>query len=176
MLALAVSCARVMEWRHPDEPRPEVQKGQKPVSFSEAEFRFAMTKLENGDFEGSRETLAEIAERNDNSDLAPKVAFALGMIKLLEMEDVEQMEAARESFQALLEEYPDGTYREIVDRIILLLDKHMHRAKQEQKRVKQLTQQVNDQQGVIQTLKYKIEKLEEIHRETEQKRHLLESE
>ena len=176
MLALAVSCARVMEWRYPTEPRSEVQEEQEPVSFSEVEFRFAMTKLENGDLEGSRETLAEIAERDDNSDLAPKVAFALGLIQLLEMEDVERMEAARESFQALSNEYPDGPYREITDRIILLLDNHIHQAKQETNRVKQLTQQVKDQQGVIQTLKYKIEKLEEIHRETEQKRHLLESE
>ena len=176
MLALAVSCARVMEWSHPEEPRPEVQKGQKTVSFSEVEFRFAMTKLENGDFDGSRETLTEIEARNDDSDLAPKVAFALGVIQLLEMEDVERMEVARESFQALSEEYPDGPNREITDRIILLLDKHIHREKQEQERVKQLTQQVNDQQGVIQALKYKIEKLEEIDRETEQKRQLLESE
>jgi len=176
ILALAVSCARVMEWRYPTEPRSEVQEEQEPVSFSEVEFRFAMTKLENGDLEGSRETLAEIAERDDNSDLAPKVAFALGVIQLLEMEDVERMEAARESFQALSNEYPDGPCREITNRIILLLDKHIHRAKQEKDRVNQLTQQVNEQQGVIQTLKYKIEKLEEIHRETEQKRHLLESE
>jgi hypothetical protein len=35
---------------------------------------------------------------------------------------------------------------------------------------------VNDQKQVIQTLEYKIEKLEEIHRETEQKRHLLDGE
>ena len=176
ILALAVSCARVMEWRYPTEPRSEVQEEQEPVSFSEVEFRFAMTKLENGDLEGSRETLAEIAERDDDSDLAPKVAFALGVIDLLEMEDVGRMKAARDYFQAFSDEHPDGPYRETTDRIVLLLDKHIHRAKQEQKRIDQLTQKVSDQEQVIQTLKYKIEKLEEIHRETEQKRHLLESE
>ena len=176
MLILAIACTGIMDSSRMEEQNAEVQKEQEPVSFSEVEFRFAMTKLENGDFEGSRETLAEIAKRDDDSDLAPKVAFALGVIQLLEMEDVERMEAARESFQALSDEYPDGPYREITNRIILLLDKHIHRGKQENKMVKQLTQQVKDQQGVIQTLKYKIEKLEEIHRETEQKRHLLESE
>ena len=118
----------------------------------------------------------EIAERDDNNDLAPKVAFALGVIHLLESEDLEGMKAARESFQAFSDEYPDGPYREITDRIILLLDRQILRAKQEQKRVKQLTQKVSEQEEVIQTLKYKIEKLEEIHRETEQKRHLLETE
>lgn len=176
MLILAVSCTGTIESSRIEEPSTEVQKKQKPVSFSEVEFRFAMTKLENGDFEGGRETLTEIAERDDNSDLAPKVAFALGVIHLLEMEDVRRMESARDYFQAFLSEHPDGPYGETTGRIVLLLDKHIHRAKQEQKRIKQLTQQVSDQEQVIQTLKYKIEKLEEIHRETEQKRHLLEAE
>jgi len=176
MLILAVSCAGTMDSSRIEEQSPEGQNKQNPVSFSEVEFRFAMTKLENGDFEGSRETLTEIAERDDDSDLAPKVAFALGVIDLLEMEDVGQMKAARDYFQAFSNEHPDGPYRETTDRIVLLLEKHIHRAMQERKRIKQLTQQVSDQEQVIQTLKYKIEKLEEIHRETEQKRHLLETE
>jgi TolA-binding protein len=176
MLILAVSCTRMMEWSRVEEPSPEVQKEQTTVSFSEVEFRFAMTKLENGDLEGSRETLTEIAERDDDSDLAPKVAFALGVIDLLEMEDVGRMKAARETFQAFSNEHPDGPYQVTAERILLLLDKHIDRARQAQKRIKQLTQRVSDQEQVIQTFKYKIEKLEEIFRETEQKRHLLEAE
>jgi hypothetical protein len=175
VLILAVSCTWTTESSLTEQQGPEVQAKQRMVSFSEVEFRFAMTKLENGDFEGSRETLTEIAERDDDSDLAPKVAFALGVIHLLEMEDVEGMGVAREAFQVFSNEHPDGPYRETADRIILLLDKHIQRSKQEVKRVKQLTQKVSEQEQVIQTLKYKIEKLEEIHRETEQKRHLLEA-
>jgi outer membrane protein assembly factor BamD (BamD/ComL family) len=176
MLVWAVSCTGMMQSSRTEEPSPEVQEEQRTVSFSEVEFRFAMTKLENGDYEGSRETLTEIAEREEEGDLAPKVAFALGVLHLLEMEDVGRMKEARDYFQAFSKEYPDGPYRETTDRIVLLLEKHIQRAKQQQKRIRQLTKQASDQEQVIQTLKYKIEKLEEIHRETEQKRHLLEGE
>jgi hypothetical protein len=175
-MVLAVSCAGTMETSQVEEPSPEVQGERKPLSFREAEFRFAMTKLENGDFEGSRETLTEMAEGDDAGDLAPKVQFALGVIKLLEMEDLAGMKQARGVFRAFSDAHPDGPYREHAERIVLVLDTHIKRVQQEQAKIRKLTQQVKDQEQTIQTLQYKIEKLEEIHRETEEKRHMLEGE
>ena len=173
MLLLAVSCTGTIEKSVFEEESPGVQQEQEVISFSEAEFHFAMIKLENGDYEGTRETLTEIEKREDNKDVAPKVAFALGVLRLLEMEDLGRMRACRDYFQIFADEHPGGPYRENAEQIVRLLDIHINRAKKERKRIKELTRRVGDQEKVIQTLQYKIDKLEEIHRETEQKRHLL---
>lgn len=174
VIVLFLACTGTMERSRFEAQAPVEEPAQEAVSFREAEFRFAMMKLENGDFEGSRETLTEIAEGEEGNDLEPKVEFALGVIKLLEMMGMDRMKGARDYFQAYGDQHPGGPYRETAERIVLVLDEHIKRVEKEQKRVQQLTQQVSDQEKVIQTLRYKIEKLEEIHRETEEKRHLLE--
>ncbi len=176
ILLLAVSCLGPFEEVRVEEPDLETRNDQEAVSFREAEFRFAMTKLENGDFEGARETLSGIAEREDNQEVAPEIAFALGVIKLLDMENLGRMRKCRDYFQAYADQNPGGPYRENAERIVQILTSHIRRAQKEQKRIKDLTLQVSEQEKVIQTLQYKIEKLEEIHRETEQKRHLLDGE
>ena len=135
-----------------------------------------MAKLENGDFEGARETLSGIAETENDQQVEPEVAFALGVIRLLEMESVERMWGCRDYFQAFAGDYPGGPYREHAERIVQVLNSHINRAQKEEGRIKELTGKVSDQEKVIQTLQYKIEKLEEIHRETEQKRDLLDGE
>ena len=173
MLLLAVSCTGTFEEINFREEDPEVQQEREVPSFRETEFRFSMAKLENGDFEGARETLSGIAEPEDDQEVAPEVAFALGVIKLLEMESMERMRGCRDYFQAFADDYPGGPYREHAERIVNVLNSHIKRAQKEKRRIKELTRQVSDQEKDIQTLQYKIEKLEEIHRETEQKRHLL---
>jgi hypothetical protein len=176
MLLLAIACTGTFEETNFREEGPEVQQARKTPSFRETEFRFAMAKLENGDFQGARETLSGIAEAEGDLPVEPKVVFALGVIKLLEMESVERMRGCRDYFQSFADEYPDGPYQEHAERIVQILNHHIRRAKKDQKRIRELTLQVGDQEKVIQTLQYKIEKLEEIHRETEQKRHLLDGE
>ena len=176
VLLLAVSCTGTLEEVSFREQSPDVQQEREVPSFRETEFRFAMAKLENGDFEGARETLSGIAEPEDDQEVAPEVAFALGVIKLLEMESMERMRGCRDYFQAFADDFPGGPYREHAERIVQVLNSHIKRAQKEQRRIKELTDQVSDQEKVIQTLQYKIEKLEEIHRETEQKRHLLDGE
>ena len=176
MLLLAVSCTGTLEDINFTEPSTDVQQEREHPSFREREFRFAMAKLENGDFEGARETLSGIAEPEDDQQLAPEVAFALGVIKLLEMDSVERMRGCRDYFRTFEDDYPGGPYRELAERIVKVLDSHIKRDQKGKGRIKELTDQVSNQEKVIQTLQYKIEKLEEIHRETEQKRHLLDGE
>jgi hypothetical protein len=176
ILLLAVSCKGTFQEIRFQEQSPDMQAEQTAVSLGEAEFRFAMTKLENGDFDGARETLTGIAEREDNQELAAEAAFGLGVLKLLEMKDLTRMRSCRDYFQAFADQHPGGPYRENAERIVQVLNSHIQRARKERMRIKALTEQVSEQEKTIQTLQYKIEKLEEIHRETEQKRHLLDGE
>lgn len=175
-LLTAVSCTRTFEDVGYPEPRPDVFQEQETPSLSEREFRFALLKLENGDFQGARETLSEIAGREDDPPVAPGVSFSLGVLDLLEAETAERMEDCRDYFQAYAVQYPRGPYHDHAQRIVRILTLQIHRAEGEQKRIQELTQRISDQEKVIQTLQYKIEKLEEIHLETEQKRHLPEGE
>jgi hypothetical protein len=176
MLLLAVSCTGTLEKVGFQEESPDVQQEREFPSFRETEFRFAVAKIENGDFEGARETLSGISVPEDDQQVEPEVAFAVGVLKLLEMESVERMWGCRDYFQAFADDYPGGPYRDHAERIVQVLNSHIKRAQKEQERIKDLTRQVSDQEKVIQTLQYQIEKLEEIHRETEQKRHLLDGE
>ncbi len=187
MLLLAVSCTGTLQEVGFQEESPDVQQEREFPSFRETEFRFAVAKIENGDFEGARETLSGIAETENDQQVDPEVAFALGVIRLLEMESVERMRECRDYFQTFANDYPGGPYREPAERIVQVLNSHINRAQKEESQIKELTGKVSDQEKVIQTLQsdqekviqtlqYKIEKLEEIHRETEQKRHLLEGE
>jgi len=177
ILLLAVSCTGTFEEVRFREENPDVQREEREVlSFRETEFRFAMAKFENGDFEGARETLSGIAEPEGDQPAEPEAVFALGVIKLLEMESEERMRGCRDYFQAFADDYPDGPYREHAERIVQVLNSHIKRAQKERRRIHELTRKVSDQEKVIQTLQYQIEKLEEIHRETEEKRHLLDGE
>lgn len=179
ILLLAASCTGMFEKANVQEQAPDVQDVQQEreaLSFRETEFRFAMAMLENGDFEGASETLSGISVPEGDQQVEPEVAFALGVVKLLEMESVEQMRGCRDYFQAFANDYPGGPYREHAERIVQVLNICLKRTQQEERRIKELTVKVSDQEKVIQTLQYQIEKLEEIHRETEQKRNLLDGE
>jgi hypothetical protein len=177
MLIFAVSCTGTIEKSVFEEESPSIQQEQEVVSFSEREFRFAMTKLENGDFEGARESLTQITNSDDDIELASKVTFFLGVIKLLEIEDLERMNACRVDFQDYADKHPGGPYREHAEQIVRILDTHINRAKNDQKRIRELTQQVSDQEKVIQNLQIQIKNLEAIHqRAEERRRQLLEAE
>jgi hypothetical protein len=176
ILLLAASCSGMVDKVDFQEQAPDVQQEREAPSFRETEFRLAMQMLESGDFEGARETLSGIPVPEGEHQVEPEVAFALGVIKLLEMESVEQMRGCRDYFQAFADNYPGGPYREHAERIVQVLNSHIMRVQKEETQIKELTVKVSDQEKVIQTLQYQIEKLEEIHRETEQKRNLLDGE
>ncbi len=176
LLSVAVSCAGPIEKSRPQEENSGVQPKQEVVSSTEAEFRCAMERLKNGDFSGARKTLIGIRQREDGRDAEPEVTFALGVLKLLDMETLEQMRGCRNYFQTFVDAHPEGPYLEDSKRIVRILNIHIRRAYSDRKRIRDLARQVNEQEQVIHTLRYKIEKLEEISRETEQKRHLLKGE
>jgi TolA-binding protein len=172
MLLLAVSCTGMFEKAGLQEECTDVRQEREALSLRETEFLSAMAKLEKGDFEGARETLSGMAEPEDDQQVEPEVVFALGVIRLLEMESEERMRGCRDYFRAFADDYPDGPYREHAERIVQVLSSHIERAQKEERWIKELTGKVSDQEEVIQTLQYKIEKLEEIHRETEETRQL----
>jgi vacuolar-type H+-ATPase subunit I/STV1 len=89
---------------------------------------------------------------------------------------MERMRGCRNYFQAFVDKHPKGPYRENAERIVQVLNSHIKREQKDRKRIKDLARQVSEQEQVIHTLRYKIEKLEEINRETEKKRHLLKGE
>jgi hypothetical protein len=176
---LTCSCSKTLEDVRLEQNTPEavdVSQEPEPGSLREAEFRFAIEMLENGDFQGARETLDELAKPENEQEVSPEVVFAIGVVKLLEMEDVERMRGCRDYFQSFTDQHPTGPYREDAERIVQVLNSQLVRVEKEQRRIAELTRKVGDQEKVIQTLQYKIEKLEEIHRETEEKRHLTEGE
>jgi len=173
VLILTISCTGTIEKSVFEEETPRIQQEQEVVSFSEQGFRFALTHLENGDFEGAREALKEIVQKDDNIELASKVEFFLGVIKLLEMEDLERMSVCRDDFQKYADEHPGGPYRELAEQIVCILDAHINLAKKDQKRIRELTQQMSDQEKVIQNLQAQIKNLEDIHRRAEERRRQL---
>ena len=71
-----------------------------------------------------------------------------------------------------MDEDPNGPYSESAERIVVLIDA----IDAQIKRIEELTRKEVEQEKLIRTLKYKIEKLEEIRRETEEKRQILENE
>jgi hypothetical protein len=177
MVVLVLSCTGTIEQSRVEEETPVEQEVQEEMlSSCDQEFRLAMAKLETGDLEGTREILTPVAERDEDKEMAARAEFALGVIQLLEIEDLARMKAARDYFEAYSNHHPDGPYLGHSDRIVLILDREIKRANEEQHKIRQLTEQLKDQEKVIQTLQYKIEKLEEIFKETESKRHLPETE
>jgi outer membrane protein assembly factor BamD (BamD/ComL family) len=153
LLLFAGSCARTIE---------------------KSRYALAMDKLEKGDYESAHEVFTEIAEREEADDLSTRVEFAIGLIKLLEMEDFPRMKECRDYFEDYSDRYPEGPHRENANRIVRLLNQHIMRAEREERTIKELTEQIEQQEKVNQTLQYQIQKLEEIHLDTERKRHLLE--
>ena len=87
------------------------------------------------------------------------------------------MRSCRDYFQNYANKHTGGPYRENAEKIFQILDGHIKRAERNQERINGLTQQVNDQEKVIQNLRSQIETLEEIHRRAEERRRqLLEAE
>jgi uncharacterized coiled-coil protein SlyX len=119
----------------------------------------------------------------DTSHVGPASEFYLGVIKLFEMGDVHEMGDCKSYFEAYIEKYPNQPYQTNAARIVRLLEKHIERARKDGQRVAELNrvvdelnQAVGKQAKEIQTLKYQMQKLEEIQLETERKRQSFELE
>jgi len=108
--------------------------------------------------------------------VGPASEFYLGVIKLFEMGDLHAMEVCKSYFEGYIKKYPTQPYQANATRIVRLLEKHIERARKDGQRMEELSQAVGEQAKEIQTLKYQMQKLEEIQQETERKRQSLELE
>ncbi len=138
--------------------------------------RRAQEDLRRGDYEGARGVLEGIKEEGAEGRADDEAGFLLGLVRLLEIEDLESARACRDYFRAYRKAHPEGAHRAVADRIVRLLDRCLEETGRRERRIKDLEARIRGQEEEIRTLRYQIEKLEEIHRETERERRLLESE
>lgn len=128
----------------------------------------------------SRGILEGLMQAPEPCELCPKVYFYVGLLDLLQMEDPSQMEAGRDYMRAYPQKYPQGPFLRNAERIAQILEGQIQSRRKEQQRLKTLSQKVQglkalsqkvqEQSKEIDTLKFQIQKLEEITRETEETR------
>jgi hypothetical protein len=131
-------------------------------SAAKARLQRGLKHLERGNYKTARETFTRLLQEDTAGDVAPAAAFYVGVLRLLEMEDLAGMEACRGYFQRYAKDYESGLYKDNAASILRFLDKQIAVARRAQ-----------EQERQIQTLKYQIEELEEIQEETERKRRTL---
>lgn len=136
-------------------------------------FQKALQHLQGGRNETAREIFKELSREGGTSHVGPASEFYLGVINLFDMEDLQGMEACKSYFEKYIEKYPTEPYKANAVRIVRLLEKHIEQAHSEEGQVKKLNRVVQEQAREIRTLKYQMQKLEEIHEETDKKRELL---
>ncbi len=146
----------------------------KQESSEQARLCQTLEYLKKGELEEAQEVLTELSQEKNGPETAAISAFYLGLIKLLEMDDLAEMKDSRAYFKAYLKEYSDGPYEKNSARILLLLNKYIEQRQKDKGELKELTGQVEKQAQEIETLKYQMQKLEEIQHETERERQLLE--
>lgn len=136
--------------------------------------------LGEGNWLESRGILEGMMQAPEPCELCPKVYFYVGLLDLLQMEDPSQMEAGRDYMRAYPQKYPQGPFLRNAERIAQILEGQIQSRRKEQQRLKTLnqkvqglkalSQKVQEQSKEIDTLKFQIQKLEEITRETEETR------
>ncbi len=136
-------------------------------------FQKALQHLQGGRNETAREIFKELSREGGTSHVGPASEFYLGVINLFDMEDLQGMEACKSYFEEYIEKYPTEPYKANAVRIVRLLEKHIEQAHSEEGQVKKLNRVVQEQAREIRTLKYQMQKLEEIHEESDKKRELL---
>ena len=149
-----------------------------------------MMLLGEGNWLESRGILEGLMQAPEPCELCPKVYFYVGLLDLLQMEDPSQMEAGRDYMRAYPQKYPQGPFLRNAERIAQILEGQIQSRRKEQQRLKtlsqkvqglkalsqkvqelkELSQKVQEQSKEIDTLKFQIQKLEEITRETEETR------
>jgi hypothetical protein len=173
MMIFSASCTQAVKERLFRKP---IIKSSGQSSVAQARLQEALHHLQAGQNETAREILKGLSPEGDTSRVGPASEFYLGVIKLFEMDDLHGMEVCKSYFQGYIEKYPAQPYQANAARIVRLLEKHIERARKEGQRVEELNQAVDEQAKEIQTLKYQMQKLEEIQLETERKRQSLELE
>ena len=174
MMIFSASCTQTVKERLFKKP---IIKSPGQSSVAQARLREALHHLQAGQNETAGEILKELSSPEGGiSHVGPASEFYLGVIKLFEMDDLQGMEVCKSYFQGYIEKYPNQPYQANAARIVRLLEKHIERTRKEGRRVEELNRVVDEQTKEIQTLKYQMQKLEEIQLETERKRQSLELE
>lgn len=174
MIVFSASCTQAVKERLFRKP---IIKSSGQSSVAQARLREALNHLQAGQNESAHEILKELSSpEGGTSHVGPASEFYLGVIKLFEMGDLHAMEVCKSYFEGYIEKYPTQPYQANAARIVRLLEKHIERVRKDVQRVEELNQAVGEQAKEIQTLKYQMQKLEEIQLETERKRQSLELE
>lgn len=188
MIVLCASCTQSVKEGF---FRKSMVRSSGHASVAQARLQEALHHLQSGRNSTAGEILTELASpRGDTSHEGPASEFYLGLVKLLEMDNLQEMEMCKRYFEGYIEKYPSQPYQANAARIARLLKKHIALGRKEGRRVKELNQVVdelnqvvdelnrvvNEQAKEIHTLKYQMEKLEEIQLETERRRQSLELE
>jgi len=172
---LCFSCTEAMR-QYIFEERQLVVAGGPSKAWPEKSPRLeeALEELQRGRFVEARKILNELVTDSNNSDGMAAAAFYLGLVKLLMMDNLSEMKACKKYFSGYRKKYPDSPYQNNIDKIVSVLNQYIVLAQKDKSRVKELESQVEEQNKEIETLKYQIQKLEEIQQETERERQLLE--
>ena len=181
MIVFSASCSQAVKERFFRKP---LVKSSEHSSVAQARLQEALHHLQIGQNGTAAEILKELSSpQGDTAHVGPASEFYLGVVKLLEMDNLHEMEVCKRYFQGYIDKYPSQPYQANAARIARLLEKHIALARKEGRRVKELNQVVDDLNRVvdhqakeIHTLKYQMEKLEEIQLETERRRQSLELE
>jgi len=174
-LFLCFSCTEAMKQYLFEERQLVVAGGPtKPWSEKNARLEEAVEKLHMGRYIEARKILSELIKDSDDSGGMPSAVFYLGIVKLLTMDDLAQMKACKKYFSSYKKKYPNGPYQKNTENIVNVLNQYIVLAQKDKLRMKELEGQVEKQNKEIETLKYQIQKLEEIQQETERERQLLE--
>ncbi len=151
---------------------PGVILGQE--SSEQARLSQILECLNQGKLDEAKEIINELSQEKNSSKTASIAAFYRGLINLLEMDGLAGMKDCLKYFETYSEKYPVGPYNKNVAMIVLLLNKYIEHSQKDKGQLKELTHQIEKQAQEIETLKYQMQKLEEIQQETERERQLLE--
>lgn len=163
-LALAVSCASVEKRGTPADRK----------AGPEADFVQAVELLNLGERAQARGAFERLLQEARSEEIRPKAYYFLGVIRLLEMNNLAQIQEAKEYFDQYPRLFPGGPYRQNALDISLGLDRILRRGENDQQEILARKRQAGRQQARIRTLEQKILQLEKIYLETEQKRQSVE--
>ena len=170
LLAMA-SCARVP--RDMGERRLLVP-GCSEDLLAQSELQEALELIQKEKYRDAREVMNGLLKEREASGGVPPSVLFLGVLELLEKGTRSGMEARKSYFEACARKFPAGPCRDNAERIVRLLEKNIARARREEKRKQEMNRTIEKQTEEIQTLKYQIQKLEEIQQETDEQRESLE--
>ena len=134
-------------------------------SGSQARLQQALEHLKRGEYNTAQKILNEVVKQDTRPRVAQEAGFYLGIIMLYEMDDLAGMEACRAYFGDYVRKYHTGPYGGNAAKILQFVEKQIR-----------LALRARVQAREIRTLRYQIQKLEEIQEETERKRQAIETE